>query len=472
MSLTRKIAWNTIIQTVGKTIGIFLGIITVALMTRYLGQEGFGQYTTIIAFLQFFSLVADLGLYLILTNEIAKPNIDLKYLLNNFFTLRFVSALFFLILVSIIIWIFPYPMIIKQGVIITSFSLFFILLNQILISLFQKELKMDKVTIGEVIGKIVFLSLTAGAVILKRGLLTILVAVVLGSLANFLVVYFYSRRYIRLSFTFDLNFWLKILKKSWPVALSGLFVLVYFKADTLILSLFKSQNEVGIYGAAYKILEVLIAFPALFMGLVSPVLAQTYSEGNKERFQKIFQKAFDFLSLISWPMVLGTIFLAKPIMILIAGKDFIPSVPVLQILIVATGIIFLAHLPGYSIVAIGKQKEMVKFYLIAAFSALIGYLIFIPIYSYFGAAIITLLVELFIFLSGLKIILKVTKIDLSLSIFSKSFLTSLIMFFFLYLFSGQNLFFLIILGALIYFVILYLLKGISKEIILEIIKIK
>jgi O-antigen/teichoic acid export membrane protein len=470
MSLTKQVAQNTIIQTLGKIIGTIIGVLTVAIMTRYLGQEGFGQYTTIIAFLQFFSLVADLGLYLVLTNEISRPGIDLKNLFNNFFTLRFVSALFFLILVSSIVWIFPYSLIIKQGVIITSLSLFFILLNQILVSLFQKELQMDKVAIGELAGKIIFLGLAFGAVVFKMSLLAILWAVVLGSLINFLIVYFYSRKYIHIALVFNFDFWLRILQKSWPVALSGLFVLVYFKADTLILSLFKTQSEVGIYGAAYKILEVLIAFPALFMGLVSPVLAKTFSEGNKERFGRIFQKSFDFLSLVSWPMVLGTIILSGPIMFLIAGKDFIAASPVLQILIVATGIIFLAHLPGYSIVAIGRQREMVKFYLIAALGALIGYLIFIPIYSYFGAAIITLLVEFFIFFFALKIILKTIKLRLSLAVFGKSFLASLIMSVAIYLLADQNLFFLIILGGLIYFTVLYLLKGISKDIILEIIK--
>lgn len=472
MSLTRKIAWNTIVQTAGKIIGVFLGILTIAVMTRYLGQEGFGEYTTIIAFLQFSSVIADLGLYLVLTNEISRPNINLNHLLNNFFTLRLFSALFFLIFVSSIIWLFPYPPLIKYGVMINSLSIFFILLNQILISLFQKELRMDKMAIAEIIGKAIFLILTLGAVFLKMNLLAILWASVLGSLANFLIVYLSSRKYIRLTLGFDLNFWLKIIKKSWPVALSSLFVLLYFKADTIILSLLRSQSEVGIYGAAYKILEVLTTFPALFMGIVSPILAQTWSEKNFPRFQRIFQKSFDFLISITWPMIFGTIILAKPIMILIAGKDFAAAGPILQILIIAAGIIFLSHLAGYSVVAIEKQKTMVKFYVVGALSAFGAYLIFIPLYSYWGAAIITLLVELFIFLAALKIVLENTRLNLSFKIFGKSFLASLVMALPIYLLAGKNLFFLIALGGLIYFSVLYLLKGISKEIILEVVKFK
>ena len=469
MSFTKKVAWNTIIQTIGKVIGIILGIATVAIMTRYLGREGFGAYTTILAFLQFFSLLFDLGLYLVLTNEIARPEVDRQYLLNNFFTLRLVSAIFFLLAVSAAVWAFPYPLLIKEGVIVASLSLFFISLIQILTSLFQQELKMDRVAIGEIIGKVIFLALVILAVYYQLGLLYVLVAMVLGSLANFLSVYLASRHYLRLSLSFDIKFWLKILQKSWPVALSSVFVLVYFKADTLILSLFRSQAEVGIYGAVYKILEVLIAFPALFMGLVSPVLALTSAAGDWERFNRVFQKAFDFFSLISWPMVWGTIILARPILSLIAGPDFVLGAGVLQILIVATGVIFFAHLPGYTIVAIGRQKEMVRNYLLAALGALIAYLVFIPTYSYYGAAVVTLLVETFIFVMALRIVLRQTPARLSLAVFGKAFLSSCLMALAIYFFRGQNLFILIIGGGAIYFSLLYLLRGISREVVREII---
>jgi O-antigen/teichoic acid export membrane protein len=471
MSLTRQIAWNTIIQASGKIIGVFLGILTVAVMTRYLGQEGFGEYTTIIAFLQFTSVIADLGLYLVLTNEIARPNVDLNHTLNNFFTLRFYAAVFFLLLVSSLVWIFPYPLIIKYGVIINSFSIFFILLIQILTSLFQKELKMDRVAIAEIIGKIVFLSLTLGAIFFKMSLLAILLASVLGAFINFLIVSISSLKYTKLALEFDFPFWRKIIKKSWPVAVSSLFVLVYFKADTIILSLYKSQSEVGLYGAAYKVLEVLATFPALFMGLVSPVLARTHSEKNMERFERIFQKSFDFLIILSWPTVIGTIILAKPMMILVGGRDFAAAGEILQILIIATGIIFLSHLAGYSIIAIEKQKQMVKFYIMAAIGAFLAYIIFIPIYSYFGAAIITLLAETFIFVAGLCIVLKSTHIKISLKNFGKSLFASLIMALFLYYLAGENLFFAIIGGGLIYFIILYLIKGISKEMVTEVFRL-
>ncbi|MBI4812347.1 oligosaccharide flippase family protein [Candidatus Falkowbacteria bacterium] len=64
MTLSARIAYNTIIQIAGKIISTALGLIAVAIMTRHLGTLGFGQYTTIITFLSFFGIIADLGLTL------------------------------------------------------------------------------------------------------------------------------------------------------------------------------------------------------------------------------------------------------------------------------------------------------------------------------------------------------------------------------------------------------------------------
>ena len=66
MSLSRQIAHNTILQSVGKIIATILGVIAFSLMTRYLDTAGFGAYTTIASFLQFFGIMAGIALMVLL----------------------------------------------------------------------------------------------------------------------------------------------------------------------------------------------------------------------------------------------------------------------------------------------------------------------------------------------------------------------------------------------------------------------
>jgi len=470
MSYTRKIAHNTIIQIIGKGISTIIGIVVIGMLTRYLGQAGYGQYTTIMAFLQFFGVLVDMGLYIILVKKISEPGADQNKLTSNIFTLRLISAVIFLGLAPAIILFFPYPAIIKIGVAVTAFSFLGITLNQVLAGVFQKNLRMDKIVIAEVIGRVILVGGTYFVIKQDLGLLWVMGAVVAGSLVNFMLTFLFSRQFVRIKLAFDFSVWKTIIKESWPIALSIAFNLVYFKIDTIILSLFHKEEAVGIYGASYKVLEVLTTFPAMFAGLVLPLLAGAWVAADKERFQRVLGKAFDAMTMIAIPLIVGTLFLAKPVMDLIA-PEFTDSARILQLLIFATATIFVGNLFGNTVVAINKQKTMMWLYLSVAVVSLIGYLIFIPKYSYFGAAGMTIASELMITIAAVLIVIITTKVRLSLKVFIKSTISSGVMAIVLYLLAGSNLFLLLAIGIVVYFATLLLLKGISRDVIKEIIRV-
>ncbi|MFH1598163.1 MAG: flippase [Patescibacteria group bacterium] len=469
MSLTRKIAHNTLYQIIGKGLATILGIVTVGLMTRYLGQTGYGHYITIIAYLQFFGILVDMGLYIILLKKISESGAEENKIVSNIFTLRLISAIVFLGLAPIIILFLPYPSIVKWGVLITTLSILFITLNQVLIGVFQKKLKMNIVALTEVLGKVILLVFTFLAIHYKLDLLYILGAVVLGSFANFFTTYLFSRRFIRIRLSFDWPYWKQIIKESWPIAISIGLNLIYFKADTVMLSLFKPAAEVGIYGAPYKVLEVLITLPAIFAGLVTPLFTRSFAEKNMERFKNGLSKSFNFMAMIAFPMVVLTAFIAKDVMLLIAGDEFVASGPVLRILIIATASIFVGNLFGNAVVAIGQQKRMIKIYAAVAVIAVLGYLYFIPRFSYFGAAWMTVVTEVLICLGSIWLVLKSTKIKLELLTLGKIVLATGLTSLILWLLPALNFLLVLIIGGVAYVALLYLFRGFSKETVLEII---
>ena len=471
MTYTRKIAHNTIIQIIGKAISTVIGVVVIGMLTRYLGQAGFGQYTTIMAFLQFFGVLVDMGLYIILVKKISEPNVDQDSLVSNIFTLRLISAVIFLGLAPIIVLFFPYPAIVKLGILITTLSFLGITLNQALAGVFQKNLRMDKVAIAEVVGRIILIVSTYLVIKADLGLLWVMGSVVAGSLINFFITFLFSKQFVKIRLSFDFQVWKNIIKETWPIALSIAFNLVYFKADTIILSLFHRAEDVGIYGASYKVLEVLTTFPAMFAGLILPLLAGAWAIQNIEKFKRVLQKAFDFLVMVAVPLVVGILFLAQPIMNLIA-PEFTDSPRVLQLLIIATATIFIGNLFGNTVVAINKQKTMMWLYLGVAVISLAGYLIFIPKYSYFGAAGMTIASEILITISAGLIVCLTVKSWLSFKMFAKVLIASAIMGGILYFLAGYNLFILLVVAVIVYFVVLYLLKGITKETIWEVLRIK
>ncbi|MCX6785832.1 MAG: flippase [Candidatus Komeilibacteria bacterium] len=472
MTLTKQIASNTFWQILGKIVGTALGIATIGLLTRYLGSQGFGYYTTALAFMQFFGVLIDMGLYLILLKEISAHPADEEKIFNNIFTLRIISAIILLGGGALLIFIFPYPEAVKWSAVIVSLSFFFASLVQILTAIFQKYLKMGLVALAEVLGRLVFFIAIVLFIFYRGGLTALIWSNVINSLIYFLILWFLIKKFVKISWAFDLAYWKIIWQKSWPLALGIAFNLVYFRADTIILSLYKPAADVGIYGAPYKILEIIATFPHMFMGLVMPVLTAAWVTQNLARFKSVMQKAFDFFIILVVPMVLGSLPLATKIMRLIAGPEFIASGKILPALMLATGIIFIGILFTYALVILDKQKDMLKYYFSAAVLSLIGYFIFIPRYSYYGAAWVTVAIELFIALSAFILTYKFSRLKLSLNIFWKALLASAIMSAMLYWLIAWPTVWLIVLGMAVYGLIMILIKGLNQELIKEITGLK
>jgi len=471
MSLARKIAHNTLWQVTGKVISTLVGLATVALMTRYLGQKGFGFYTTIVAYLQFFGVLIDFGLQMATAQLLSRPGADQSKIFGNLIAVRLISSVLFLGTGTLLVFLLPYPIIVKIGVAIASASFFFISLQSVLIGMFQKHMAMAEVAIGEVWGRLALLAGIWLSTYLNLGFYPIIIAVSCGSFINFSYLFIKSKKYLAYRPRLDKAVLKEIWDTSWPLAITISLTLVYFRADTIILSFVRPAEDVGIYGAAYKVLEILIQFPYLFLGLMLPLLTEFYVI-NRQLFDKILQKSFDFMAIIAVPMVFATWMLAEKMMMLIAGPDFAVAGGPLRILIVATAMIYFGALFGYAIVATGLQKKMIGFYLFDAVFSLVTYLIFIPIYSYWAGATLTVATEAIIAFSAFYILNKHTGATLKINILAKTILSSLAMCVALWIFMSQSVLTLILIGLIVYFVTLYLLKGYDRAEIVDIFKLK
>lgn len=468
MSLVAQIAKNTAYQTFGKFFSALAGLITIGLMTRYLGQTGFGHYTTAVAFLQFFGVMIDFGLQMTATQMLAAPGSNQAKIFANILSIRFFSAVVFLGLAAVLGWLMPYPLIVKQAIALMSLAYLFTSLQSVFISIYQNQLAMRRVAVAEISNRLILLAGVATALYLEQGLLYIIVATILGNLINFALIFHGALKYFAVGLDFDFKLWKKIWHNTWPLALTIALTLVYFRADTIILSVFRSAEEVGLYGAPYKVLEILIQLPYLFLGLMLPIFTRLAE--NKNLFNLAVKKTFDFFIIIALPMIASLIILGPKVMIFIAGADFAVSGELIKILILATGAIFLGALFGYAIVAQGLQKKMVKFYLIDAAISLILYWLLIPVYSYWAAAWLTVATELFITVSAFFLLRRHTDLRLGWQISAKALAASLVMAAILQLLISQNLFTLIIIGLIIYFWLLYIFKGLDKATVLEIIQ--
>ncbi|MCL5435688.1 MAG: flippase [Patescibacteria group bacterium] len=391
----KKILYNTVLQSGGKIISVLLGLTTIAYLTPYLGQDGFGEYTTVVAFMGFVGILADLGLYLVTTKEISVPGADEKKILGNVFALRFVTVVAMLLIGAVVSLFFPYSTAVKHSMFVAILAFTFVSGTQVLVGVFQRYLIFYQLVGSEIVQRLLMLGLTLLFIFLRLDLIYFIWALAISNGAHFFLSLYLARRQIPFWLRFDLSFWWEILTRSWPLAFSVVLNLIYFKADTLILSVFKPASDVGTYGLSYKFLEVLLSFPAMFAGLIMPFLAR-YAFSEWAKYRLYLQKSLDAILLVIVPMVVVVCFYARPIVNLVGGGIYPDADAILKILIFATAVIYIGNLFGYTVVALNSQKAMVWGYFFGTLIGLGLYFFLIPKYSYFGAAIGTLAVETFV----------------------------------------------------------------------------
>jgi len=248
--------------------------------------------------------------------------------------------------------------------------------------------------------------------------------------------------------SFDFDFWRQSLKQSFPLAVSGILIMIYFSTDSLFLSIFRPAADVGVYRLSYKILESSIFFPAMFVGLVMPPLCAA-AFADWARFKEILQRAQDILLVFAVPLVLGTFMLSDGIIGLLGGNQYPESAIILNILIVAVGLIFLGTLFSYVLIALEKQKALLWISLMGAVFNVAFNLTFIPRYSYWAAALSTVATEAMVTILMMAVVWRTIKCLPTFKVGLKAGLAGLIMAGFLKFFGSANFFLLIVLAPII-----------------------
>ncbi len=473
-TIGQQLAANTAVQVVGKVVSIVVGVVVVGLMTRLLGQEGFGKYSTANAFFQVFAILMDLGLNVMLVQMLGEKKGDEKaerQIVSSLFTLRVVMAFVVISAAPIIGWFIPsYDHELKLAFFAIWGSFFFTLLNQVVIGVQQRHLRMHAVAISEVAGRVTLLVGVLIAIARGWGLVEVVWIVSLGGFVNFIINFLVASRYANFRWNVDIPFWIHALKRSWPIGVSVAFSLIYFKADTLILGWVRPQAEVGVYGAAYRVLEILVAFPFMYAGVLLPLIAHAWKTGAKDQFHKLIQRSVDAMSLVTFPLIFGTLAVATPVMTLVAGDDFTASGDILRILILATGAIFMATVFSHAVVALDAQKAMLPWYVVTAILAVIGYSTLIPLYGMWAAAWLTVGTEVAVLVGNIVVTIQKGKRVFEWSTSIKALIASIATFAVAWVLLPISLALAIIAGAAIYVILVFAMKAVTPEIIKELMR--
>lgn len=383
-----KIGINTLIQIGGKVISVLLSLVTVFLLTRYLGSSGYGNFTLAFTFVSFFSVIADFGLQTTMIRELSQNNGN-KKLYGSFLMLKIGLVVISSLLATLILLFFPYSQFIKIGIGIAILAVAVSGITSYGTVILQSRVRLDLVTVIDVITKIVTVGSIILFVYLKFNIFGIISTVLIGNTIG-LGFSFYLLRSI-MHFHYDVLQIKKILYLSLPIGITAFLGLAFFKVDTIMLSLMRNSTEVGLYSLSYKVLENLLIVWGFYMASVYPLLAKFKGKEDNKQIRILMKNSILFAVIFSLPVIIGGIIFAPIIILLFGGKDFQTSILALQILVLALPFLFINNLFSDYFFAIRENKVVFIGIVVSLVINILLNLYFIPKLGFIGASYVTVI---------------------------------------------------------------------------------
>jgi O-antigen/teichoic acid export membrane protein len=473
MEAKARIIKNTLFLLAGNVIEQMISFVLVIAVARNLGDAGLGEYAFVFSFIWVVVILMNPGLDYLLLKEISRDEAKTSLYASNMLFIKLALGGMALVITFLITWFLPKNPVVKLSIGIASISFFLNGFGAIFFQILQARERMEFNAMAKIAERLT--ALVLGLFFLSRGfsLPWFVFSLFVSGLIRDGLSYFISRKFVRLKYHFDFTISRSLLRESLPFFLALIFAQIYFRADTVILSLIKGDQVTGWYSAAYKFVEILRFMPFLLITAILPPMSKAFKE-NAELLKDIFLRTFRYLFLTALPVCFFVFVAAPQIIRLFYGPSFVASIIVLRILIWGVVFSFLNILFINFLNIVDRQKIVMK---VTGFIALCNILLnlgLIPFYSQSGAAISLIVSEgmSFIILSyQVREFYRALNLLLQwLPIFLASLGMGILVFFFRFL----PLWVLVPLGGISYIFFLILFKGIrdqDREIIREFVKL-
>lgn len=179
----------------------------------------------------------------------------------------------------------------------------------------------------------------------------------------------------------------KLVSFSLPLLGSSMFFMLVIWTDTLLLGVFRSSSEVGLYNAASPLAQF-ISFPLVSIGLIyMPVLSELYARGKLDEIRRNFSILTKWLSLTIFPLFLVLFIFADTIVTFLFGSEYILSANALRILSLGYMIHNLSGQSTATLIGIGENRFILYTSAFVAVLNIFLNIILIPPFGIEGAAI-------------------------------------------------------------------------------------
>jgi O-antigen/teichoic acid export membrane protein len=384
-----------------------IGFISTIYFAHTLGPAPLGAYFLFLAYFGILNLVGDGGFGGAAVKRISEgkePN-------EHFSAFVFVRIVLLVLSVSLLLFAEPY---FKD---LNSSGVFFWILLALIVSVFSSSSGIGVYGTGKVgvyqisafvdalirtLFQIIAVFLGFGVAGLTGGFVGGLIA---GGLMNF--------RYLDLRLVrFGLSHLKNLSGFSFWIFLTASGSLVFCYADTILIGLFMSNADVGIYRTAFQLTSVATFATLAFHTVLYPKISNWGTQGQITKIENSLARAWTYSLSLAIPTCIGGWILGDKLLYYLYGASFAEGAPALFFLLLVQIVNVFMYLGTMSLTALNRPKDAFWITVIAAIANILLDIVLIPILGITGAAVATLIAMTFNAVGALILLSRVISVKL------------------------------------------------------------
>jgi O-antigen/teichoic acid export membrane protein len=406
-STARRVAKNSLAPIALNLMNRIVDMGFAALMARILGPEGSGKYAYAIFIFGSFDILTNFGLNALLLREVARDKGQANRYFVNTTVLR-------LILIGLTVPMLGIFLLGRQTLgetelardTIDAILLLFVGLVPATIStgltaLFQAYEKHEIPAAITSVATLIKVSLGTLVLMLGWSIVGLAgVSIVTNTVTLIILMTLAARLFFRPRLENDWPLQRSMAVESFPLMLNHLMATLFFRVDIFLIEGLKNRRRidgnvlVGWYSWAYKGIDALNIIPAFFTFAIFPVMSRQAHE-DREALSNTYHLAIKLLVVLALPAAMGMTLLARPFIAILGGNAFLPdSAIALQLMVWSIPIGWINSVTNYVLIALDQQRFLTRAFVAGLTFNLVANWIFIPLYDYRAAAIITIFSEL------------------------------------------------------------------------------
>jgi len=352
---------------------------------RLRGPEFYGTLSYAFTLTAMLSLIGQLGMQTLLVREISKNRDKAPVYATSALIIGLFSTTFMIVGGNLAVLFFEKDQSLRLYIGLLTLGFMLSYTESILSAVFMAVEKMQPILYERTAWNLIRVAGTVGFLLAGAGLLSVVVMWLVATFISTLYcIYLYVKHIGSVQLRVDREMIVHLIKKCPVFLLTNISTTLSWQADMLILRFMTNFTEVGLYVSAYRILDAAFLAPLAYLTSASSQLSR-FAQKRDDSFRDLARTIVKNMSVYAFVCV-AVIVVYPHFPVLLLGKKFLGSAPVLQVLILMLLPYAFAKVFAYILVAAERQTLDLIANVCRTVISISLNIILIPKYGSMGAA--------------------------------------------------------------------------------------